>query len=279
MDKQYIISTDLDGTLLDHNTYQFHKAAPALEFCDESAVPVIFNTSKTFSETEKLCKQLNNNHPFIIENGSALYIPKDYFDLPEQSSIPKYDAGAYWLFKFGLNKTQILSQLATFSANKKYQYAGFSTISTQELARKSGLTLEQAACARERQYSEPLEWLDTPEKLEEFRKQLELYALNCIKGGRYIHIIGQTNKAKPLLFLKELYKQKFSSLQTLIALGDSDNDKDMLDCADIAIVIESPAHQNPVIETHPHLIRSRYQGPSGWNDSIMSLLQPTSLVS
>ena len=29
----------------------------------------------------------------------------------------------------------------------------------------------------------------------------------------------------------------------------------------------------PVIEKHPHLIRSRYQGPDGWNDSILTLLQ------
>ena len=273
VETEYIISTDLDGTLLDHHTYRFHKAAPALEYCDDQNVPIVFNTSKTYSETEALCKRTNNNHPFIIENGSALYIPKGYFSKELDSNIERFDAGNYWLYKFGLNRSEILSRLITFSQTKSYKYHGFSTMNSRELTQLTSLSLEQALSAQERQFSEPLHWLDSDEHLADFKKHLQLFGLNVIKGGRFVHVLGQSNKAKPLRYLKELYKLNNNSQQTLIALGDSDNDKDMLSYADIAIVIESPAHNNPVLETHPHLIRSRYQGPSGWNDSILTLLQ------
>ncbi|WP_169303010.1 HAD-IIB family hydrolase [Thalassotalea mangrovi] len=273
MEKDYIIATDLDGTLLDHHTYRFNKAMPALEYCDNAQVPIIFNTSKTFAETERLCKTLNNNHPFIIENGSALYVPKHYFARELEVNIPRFDAGAYWLYKFGLNRSEILSRLTTFKAQHTYQYWGFNSMSNRDLCRVTGLSLEQAASAQERQFSEPLLWQDKVEKLAAFVKHLQLFGLNVIKGGRFVHVLGQSNKAKPLTFLKEMYELNSDNQQTLIALGDSDNDKDMLNCADIAIVIASPVHENPIIEQHPHLIRSRYQGPDGWNDSILTLLQ------
>lgn len=274
MDKNYIITTDLGGTLLDYNTYRFNKAAPALEYCDDIDVPIIFNTSKTFAETQKFCKSLNNNHPFIIENGSALYIPKGYFQEKIDSPVPCFDAGEYWLYKFGLNRSEILSRLTTLNATNKYKYKRFSSYKPQELSLFTGLNIEQMGLANERQFSEPLHWLDTPEKFNLFKKEVELFGLNSVKGGRFVHVLGQCNKGKPLVFLKKMYQLNNNNNEnTLVALGDSDNDKDMFKCADIAIVIESPAHQSSIIEKHPHLIRSRYQGPVGWNDSVLTLLQ------
>ncbi|WP_371188304.1 HAD-IIB family hydrolase [Thalassotalea maritima] len=269
---QYIIATDLDGTLLDHTTYKFHKAAPALEHCDKANIPVIFNTSKTFGETERLAKVLDNNHPFIIENGSALYVPKGYFAKELDSQVPRYDAGAYWLYKFGLNRSEILSRLTTFNSEHKFSFIGFSQMTTRELSRYTGLTLDQAAEAKERQFSEPLLWQDQPSRVERFAKHMQLFGINVIKGGRFVHLIGMVDKGKPLAYLKALYALNDCE-KTLIALGDSDNDKAMLERADIAVVIQSPAHQNPVLDVHPRLIRSRYQGPVGWNDTILELLE------
>nr|WP_248289520.1 HAD-IIB family hydrolase [Thalassotalea sp. Y01] len=273
VDKHYIIATDLDGTLLDHSTYKFHKAVPALEYCQQQDVPIIFNTSKTFAETEHLCRVLDNSHPFIIENGSAMYIPKDYFAKELDSDIERFDAGAYWLYKFGLNRNEILSRLTRFAKTQRFQYQGFSTMTARELCRCTGLSLPKAAEAKERQFSEPLLWLDNSDNQALFAKHLKLLGLNVIKGGRFVHVLGQSDKAKPLEYLKRLYELNSGSEHTLIALGDSANDKAMLETADIAVVIESPAHQDPVIDIHPHLIRSRFQGPIGWNETVLDILQ------
>ena len=74
-----IILTDLDGSLLDPDTYSFGPAKSLLVMLEKIGIPVIPVTSKTFSEVLKLKNELNNNHPFITENGSAIYIPKSYF--------------------------------------------------------------------------------------------------------------------------------------------------------------------------------------------------------
>ena len=86
---QKIIFTDLDGTLLDHNTYSFKKAFPALRIIKKKKIPLIICTSKTKGEIEHYRKKLKNNHPFVSENGGAIFIPKDYFDFKFRYSFKK----------------------------------------------------------------------------------------------------------------------------------------------------------------------------------------------
>ncbi|MEM6509588.1 MAG: HAD hydrolase family protein, partial [Pseudomonadota bacterium] len=76
---QPLIFTDLDGTLLDHDSYECEVIKPFLAKLNDTGVNVIFNTSKTFAEVTDIQKGLDHHQPFIVENGAAVYIPKDYF--------------------------------------------------------------------------------------------------------------------------------------------------------------------------------------------------------
>ena len=42
-----IVATDLDGTLLDHYTYDWQPAARAIELLKQKCIPLVINTSKT----------------------------------------------------------------------------------------------------------------------------------------------------------------------------------------------------------------------------------------
>ena len=76
----YLIFTDLDGSLLDHFDYSFAPAEPLLKQLEQQAIPVICTTSKTLPELLNLRKKLKNTHPFIVENGAAIYVPEGYFN-------------------------------------------------------------------------------------------------------------------------------------------------------------------------------------------------------
>ena len=71
--------TDLDGTLLDHDTYGFEPALPALAMLAQKNIPVILNSSKTLVEILKIRSALGNCHPFIAENGSVVAVPEQTF--------------------------------------------------------------------------------------------------------------------------------------------------------------------------------------------------------
>lgn len=73
--KRQIIFTDLDGTLLDEVSYSCDQAQAALKLIAQSGTPLIFCSSKTHSEIERLRSRLHNAHPFITENGAGIFIP------------------------------------------------------------------------------------------------------------------------------------------------------------------------------------------------------------
>ena len=65
-------ATDMDGTLLNHHDYRFDAVLPSLANLQQLGIPVILNTNKTFAELEQWRERLNLQHPFIVENGSAV---------------------------------------------------------------------------------------------------------------------------------------------------------------------------------------------------------------
>ena len=74
-----VIFTDMDGTLLDHDTYSFEAARPTLASLKEQNIPVIPTTSKTYAELIVLRDTIGLDGPFIVENGAAIYIPHGFF--------------------------------------------------------------------------------------------------------------------------------------------------------------------------------------------------------
>jgi hypothetical protein len=73
--KHYVVFTDLDGTLLDHDTYGWEEALPALERCKRLLIPIVLVSSKTRAEMDQLRIKLSISAPFISENGGGIFSP------------------------------------------------------------------------------------------------------------------------------------------------------------------------------------------------------------
>src|SRR5262245_50293684 len=59
----WLVFTDLDGTLLDADTYSYEAASPALERLRERGTPLVMVTSKTRAEVELWRWRLSNRDP------------------------------------------------------------------------------------------------------------------------------------------------------------------------------------------------------------------------
>ena len=79
---RWVLFTDLDGTLLDHDTYSWAPALPALNELKLRGAAVVLCTSKTRAELMRLRTELRLNDPFITENGAGVFIPEGYFGQP-----------------------------------------------------------------------------------------------------------------------------------------------------------------------------------------------------
>ena len=68
---QIFIFTDLDGSLLNHNNFEFKEIKDFILDCIKNGIKIIPNTSKTNSEIQVFLDQLGQNLPFIVENGAV----------------------------------------------------------------------------------------------------------------------------------------------------------------------------------------------------------------
>lgn len=252
-----VIVTDLDGTLLDHDTYSFEPATPSLALIAERGYPLVLNSSKTRAEMLFLQTELGMRQPFICENGAAVFLPgKDEDE---------------WLCEcFAPAREDWISWIHELRDQRQLPFEGFSDWSVEKIASITGLPPERAALAAQRNYSEPLLWQGDDQGRLAFESLIAAKQLRLVKGGRFYSLQGQFDKAQAMQWLRQHYQQDFPV--TLIALGDSPNDAAMLNAADIAVVIKSKQSESIHVNGPDQVIRTTRPGPEGWQQAMTTIM-------
>ena len=270
-----VIFTDLDGSLLDHYTYSFAAAVPLLAELDGRGIPVIPVTSKTYSEVKRLRRFMDNRHPFITENGAAIFIPKGYFPRKPKSFS---ENGDFWVLRNSQSRDYWLDLLRKKAADFVGEFETFSSVidksGLEGLAQLTGLSTQQAEQSHRREHSEPIIWTGSKRRRAAFIDCLSNSEAKLLQGGRFLSLGGQTDKGAALLKLQSIFAANFPSttIQSL-AIGDSDNDINMLEAADSALVIRSNNHQPPALSRDQNSLTTENLGPQGWVEGVSRWLQ------
>jgi mannosyl-3-phosphoglycerate phosphatase len=258
-----LIVTDLDGTLLDASTYAWDEAHAALDLLHRQDVPLVLCTSKTRAETEFWRRCLDNHHPFVVENGGAIFIPTGYFPFPVEASAY---SDAYDVLALGSAYSELAGALGRASARSACRVRSFAAMNVAEVARECQMPIEQAELAKQREYDEPFLILD-PDRTADLLAAVEQQGFRHTRGGRFYHILGDNDKAEAMKRLVALYRQTGEDVQT-IGLGDGLNDAGFLNVVDIPILIRSPFVEQ--LQTAvPRGVPTEQVGPKGWNDAIL----------
>jgi mannosyl-3-phosphoglycerate phosphatase len=67
--------------------------------------------------------------------------------------------------------------------------------------------------------------------------------LNCIRGVKYFHLLGDSDKGKAVTILKDLYSQVSGEIVTF-GVGDGTNDLEMLKVVDTPFLISEKTNEN-----------------------------------
>lgn len=258
------VFTDLDGSLLDHDTYDFSAAVPALEVLSERGIPVIPCTSKTMAEMLPLREQLGNHASFIVENGAGVYLPIGTLATQPNETTR---VGNFWCRAFAPPRSHWLPHLERLRAELEGCFEPFSAMHSERIAELTGLPLAQAEQAGDRQFGEAIAWHGSDDQKELFIKAMQTAGANVLEGGRFLHVVGNADKAKAMQWLADCLGSSGEPISTL-ALGDGKNDIGMLEAADFAVLIRSPVNSLPDVARHTKFLVTHSCGPEGWAEGI-----------
>ncbi|ARC89872.1 mannosyl-3-phosphoglycerate phosphatase [Rhodovulum sp. MB263] len=248
-----LIFTDLDGTLLDHETYSHAEAAPALRALRAAGVPVILASSKTAAEIAPLRTELGlSAYPAIVENGAGRLEP--------DAEAPR-TGGRYRALR---------SALSQVPAPLRSRFKGFGDGGTEWIAEVTGLAPEAAALAARRLYSEPGIWSGSETEKSAFLAALQAQGVSGREGGRFLTLSFGASKAGQMAEIAARYTTPF-----VVALGDAPNDREMLEQADQGFIIANP-HRAPMPplagEETGRIQRIAAAGPKGWNLALRQVI-------
>ncbi|MFC3395591.1 mannosyl-3-phosphoglycerate phosphatase-related protein [Brenneria rubrifaciens] len=256
-----MIFSDLDGSLLDHDTYSWEPARPWLDRLARGSVPVIITTSKTAAEICPLQSELGLSHlPYIAENGALIALP------PTWRSHPDYPRKI-----FEADYPSICTLLRQLREQDAFKFKGFADMDSEAVASVTGLSLQNAELARRREASEPLLWLDDAEALARFRQRLAEHGLSLTQGGRFYHVMGQqVSKGLAAYWIKAQFADKNGTTVTTIGLGDGPNDVSLLSAMDNAVLIKGKGNQLVELPGNyvGQLYRTQAMGPVGWSEGL-----------
>ncbi len=246
-----LVFSDLDGTLLDHDSYDWTPAAALLTRLTAAGIPVCLASSKTAAEMVPLRAEMGlGAAPMICENGAGVV----------------RDAGAGDQSAY----LRLRAALEALPAEMRTPFDGFGDMGPARIADVTGLDPAAARAAAERCFSEPGIWSGDEASLAAFFRALEAQGIAARRGGRFLTLSFGGTKADRMGEIAGHYGQP-----TTIALGDAPNDREMLETADYGIIIANPhgaALPEMAGEADGRIRRSRASGPYGWSDALTALL-------
>ena len=261
-----LVFTDLDGSLLDHDTYDWQPASAWLTRLEQQAIPIIPTTSKTRAELLALRQELGlEQTPFIAENGAVIGLPPSW----QHARLDRDPASPDGLVVKtpSMDVDYIRRRLDVVRERHGLRFRRMGEMDLAEVQALTGLSAAGAEQAMTREGSEPLVWEDDDAKLQALHETLRVDGLRLTRGGRFWHVMGAVDKGQASNWLVARFEALRGYRPRTIGLGDGPNDLALLAATDMAVVIAA-SHGQPMPLEGSQIYRTKAQGPTGWSEGV-----------
>lgn len=268
-----LVVSDLDGTLLDHHSYEAVEARPALGALQARGVPLVLCSSKTRPEMRAVGRMLATDGPYIAENGGAVVWPRRDEIAQPPGTVADHDE---WLLALGATRARLDAAFDRIRQTLELDLVSLVSLSASDLAAMTGLSIEAARYSQAREWSLPFFARSplSPDQERALAEAAEAHGLTVTRGGRFHHLQGSAGKSEAVDSVRRWFEAEQGARATLVVLGDALNDAGMLASADVAIVV--PGHDTAMTRQLcaqvPHARVAASAGPRGWNEAVLEVL-------
>jgi len=260
-----LIFTSLDDSMLDHGTYSYHAAQAALDHI-RRRIPLIFTTSKTRLEIERLQSELSIREPFIAENGAAVFFPDGYRNFKIDTG---FHSPPYTVIHLGATCSEI--RRFVFSVKERFGIKGFGNMRNEEIESMTGLSPEQVLLAKQREFTEPFV-IEGDTRIEEMAPYAASRGFKITSGKLFHYLAGiRQDKGRAVRLCTGIFEKNMGDGLMTIGLGDSPDDFSLLENVHVPILLP---HSDGSLENFhtANLTRANEPGGKGWSDAILSAL-------
>ena len=255
-----IVFSDLDGCLLDRETYSFEPSRPALAALRQRRLPLVLCSGKTRAEMERVAARLGLRTPLVVENGGAVVVPAG--------------RGRSLLLELGVPRRRLLAALPRLARDAGVDLRGFAQMTVDEVARLTGLGSKAAALALRRGFDEPFVVTGATSRDPALDARLDAAAralgLRVTHGGWLHHLHGPTDKGDGVRAVLRLYD---ADPERTIGLGDAATDAPLLRAVGRPIVVPGPGGVDPALAAAlPRAEQAPASGSEGWNAAVLAVL-------
>jgi mannosyl-3-phosphoglycerate phosphatase len=235
--------TDLDGTLLDPDTYlPSREAIATIEKLAHRGVVTIPVTSKTWSEVRRLESIVRFAELRVVEGGAVIVDRRDDEEV------------------VGVTRSQLIDVLQTLK-REGWRVRGLSDMTAAEIAGLTGLDLAAASLANDRRASEPFVLSeDQVNEAEELARRASDLGASMTRGGRLWHLLG-SGIDKGFGVREALKRSQALRSVTVAAVGDAWNDLPMFHCVHLGYLLGEALEE---VDLPNHVERIPSLGPAGF---------------
>jgi mannosyl-3-phosphoglycerate phosphatase len=202
----------VDGVLHDPHLPRFSRAATILRDLAVDNAALVLCSGKTRAELEFVQQKLDLVHPFISENGGAVYVPAHYFgfDVPNGRSV-----AGYQVVEFGRPYADVVQALRRAADRLRMPLVGFSDMSIEDVAHECHMPLLQARLAKLREYDEPFRLVDAaPGARSRLFKALDGVHLRGVAGTQFDRVGAPVDIDIGVSLLKTFFKRENPAVAT-----------------------------------------------------------------
>jgi mannosyl-3-phosphoglycerate phosphatase family protein len=252
------------------NPSQIPAAGDVLRRLAQRGLVTVLASSKTFAEMEDLQRQAGlPPQPFIFENGGGIGWALDKWP-GEAAGAPLLVQGAYGAIAAAGDLSKLGAILAELASAGGFRFRRFDELPLDTISTLTGLDTRLAALARQRLTSLPLLWEDGSDKLAGLQQALAGHGLGAVSGGQFVHVGPPCDKATALTKVRQWLGGQ-AAMGRMLACGDSDNDRGLLEAADIALVFSSG--KRPPLPLRRACTVVQAGGPGPWLEAVEAALE------
>ena len=251
-----LIFTDLDGSLLDRDTFKFDKISKYIKDLISKGIFIIPNSSKTKKEIDSFNKDLDEDLPFIVENGAAIYnLNLINSSFPEKISLSREISEILDIFNNKISKK--------YKSKCKF----IKNLTSDKQLQIFGQSKEKVKLSMKREYSIPLLYDGSKAEKVDLIKSVNNAGLSLHEGGRVINLCDKISKSQAMKHVVKIFKKISKEKLITIGVGDNFNDLDMLKNSDIPCLVFNDKFTMEKINIDNCLV-SKNPAPEGWEEVV-----------